>query len=122
MPCLCDREAACTDRILFTHIGRWPKGARPADYKYAHCSVRSPRWHFVCDTVDGSKRWQLYDITVDPGELTDLAATHAEVVQELDKACDKWWESVQPGLLKENAVGAKLNPVKELYEQRFGKH
>ena len=104
---------------LFTHVGRWPKGAKPADYKYAHCSVRSPRWHLVCDTKDGSKQWQLFDVKADPGEKTDVAAGQPEVVKELDAAYDKWWDSVQPGLVNEHAVGPKVNPFKELYEKQF---
>src|SRR5438309_2823879 len=55
VPLLRDPKAAWADRILFTHVGRWPNGAKPAEHKYAHCSVRNPRWHLVCDTGDGSK-------------------------------------------------------------------
>jgi arylsulfatase len=119
-PLLRDPKAAWPDRILFTHIGRWPKGAKPKEYKYAHCSVRSPRWHLVCDTKDASKLWQLFDVKADPGEKTDVAARNPEVVKELDAAYDKWWDSVQPGLVNEDAVGPKINPFKELYEKQFG--
>ena len=120
VPLLRDPKAEWPDRILFTHVGRWPKGAKPADHKYAHCSVRSPRWHLVCDTRDGTKQWQLFDVKADPGEKTDVAAKHPEVVKELDAAYDKWWDAVQPGLVNEDAVGPKVNPFKELYEKQFG--
>jgi arylsulfatase len=93
---------------------------KPKEHKYAHCSVRSPRWHLVCDTKDASKLWQLFDVRADPGEKTDVAAKHLEVVKELDAAYDKWWDSVQPGLVNEDAVGPKINPFKELYEKQFG--
>ena len=93
------------DRILFTHVGRWPKGAKPADYKYAQCSVRSPRWHLVCVAGDGSKKWQLFDVPADPGEKTNVADMHADVVKQLDGAYDKWWNDVQPLLVNEDAVG-----------------
>jgi len=121
MPLLRDPKAEWPDRILFTHVGRWPKGVKPAEYKYAHCSVRSPRWHLVSDAKDGSKQWQLFDVKADPGEKTDVAAKHPEVVKELDAAYDKWWDSVQPGMVNEDAVGPKVNPFKELYEKQFGK-
>jgi arylsulfatase len=39
---------------------------------------------------------------------------------ELDAAYDKWWDSVQPCLVNEDAVGPKVNPFKELYEKQFG--
>jgi len=120
VPLLRDPKAAWPDRILFTHIGRWPKRAKRRDHKYAHCSVRSPRWHLVCDTKDGSKQWQLFDVKADPGEKTDVAAKYPEVVRELDAAYDKWWDSVQPGLVNVDAVGPKINSFKELYENQFG--
>src|SRR6185312_5640111 len=50
VPLLKEPKAEWPDRFLFTHTGRWPKGAKVADYKYARCSVRSPRWHMVCDS------------------------------------------------------------------------
>jgi arylsulfatase len=120
VPLLRDPKADWPDRILFTHIGRWPKGAKPAEYKYAHCSVRSPRWHLVCDTKDRSKQWQLFDVKAEPGEKTDVSAKHPEVVKELNEAYDRWWESVQAGLVNEDAVGPKVSPFKELYEKQFG--
>ena len=46
---------------------------------------------------------------------------HPDVVKELDAAYDKWWDSVQPQLVNENAVGPKVNPFKELYWKQFGK-
>ena len=48
-------------------MGRWPKGANIDDYKYAKCSVRTARWHLVCDR-DREKQWQLFDVQDDPGE------------------------------------------------------
>jgi arylsulfatase len=121
VPLLRDPGAAWPDRLLFTHVGRWPKGARVADYRYAHCAVRSPRWHLVCDTPDRSKRWQLFDVRADPGEKVDVAAGHPGVVRELEAAYDRWWDSVQPDLVNEDAVGPRVNPFRELFERQFGK-
>jgi arylsulfatase len=140
-----DADAPWPDRTLFTHVGRWPKGASPQRYKYAQCSVRSPRWHLVSDwrpadlqpkKSDAKKakakskakvqanvaaqRWQLFDVSADPGEQTDVAAKHPDVVADLTAAYDKWWDSVQPQLVNEDAVGPKVNPFKELYWKQFG--
>ncbi|HMF14709.1 MAG TPA: arylsulfatase [Gemmataceae bacterium] len=119
VPLLRDPKAAWPDRILFTHVGRWPKGAKPREHKYDPCSVRSARWHLVCDNKDASKRWQLFDVKADLGEKADVAAKHPEEVRELDAAYDEWWDSVQSGLVNEDAVGPKTNPFKELYEKQF---
>lgn len=121
LPLLRNPKAPWADRILFTHVGRWPKGDPPADYKYARCSVRSPRWHLVSDEPDGKKFWQLFDVRTDYGEKTDVAERHPEVVKELEAAYDRWWDSVQPQLVNENAVGPKENPFKVLYERQLGK-
>ncbi len=120
VPLLLNAKADWPARTLFTHVGRWPKGAKPADWKYASCAVRTPRWHLVCDTRDRSKRWQLFDVKADPGEKMDVAEKHPEVVKEMEAAYDRWWESVLPQMVNENAVGPKVNAFKELYWKQFG--
>jgi len=118
VPLLKDPKAPWPDRILFTHQGRWPRGQAQAS-KYRHCSVRTKRWHLVCDT-NGEKRWQLFDVQADPGEERDVAAEHPDVVRALDAAYDKWWEEILPCLENENAVGPPENPFKVLYWKQFG--
>jgi arylsulfatase len=74
----------------------------------------------VSNEKDGSKRWQLFDVKIDPGEKIDVAAENAATVAELESAYDKWWESVQPQLVNESAVGPAVNPFKALYWKQFG--
>lgn len=119
VPLLQNPQAEWDDRVLFTHVGRWPKGARIDDYKYAHCGVRTSRWHLVCDT-NGDKEWQLFDIRSDPGEQANVATQNAGVVQDLDAKYAAWWASLPPYLVNENVVGPKVNPFKALYRQQFG--
>ncbi len=119
VPLLQDGNAAWADRLLFTHIGRWPKGANVEKYKYAGCSVHDPHWHLVCDT-DGEKKWELFDLRTDYGEKRDVAADHPDVVARLDTAYDQWWAVVVPMMVNENAVGPKQNPFKEHYWKQFG--
>ena len=121
VPLLQDPLAAWPDRTLFTHLGRWPKGDDPTKSKFAKCSVRTPRWHLVSDAKLGEKQWQLFDLTNDPGEQHDLATQHANVIAELEKSYDAWWDSVQPQLVNEAAVGPAENPFKTLFEQQFGR-
>ena len=79
----CPPKADWSERILFTHVGRWPKGTKPEEYKYRDCSVRSPRWHLVGVDKKGAKAWQLFDIQADTGEKTDVADKHPDVVKDL---------------------------------------
>lgn len=41
---------------------------------------------------------ELYDIGRDPGQKTNVAAQHPQIVQRLKAHYDRWWESVEPGL------------------------
>jgi arylsulfatase A-like enzyme len=120
LPLLKDSKADWAERVLFTHVGRWPKGTKPEEYKYRDCSVRSPRWQIVCVDKNGTRAWQLFDVQADPGEKTNVADNHPEVVKELDAAYDKWWASVQAQLVNEDAIAPKVNPFKELFEKQFG--
>ncbi len=120
IPLLQEPNATWSDRTLMTHLGRWPKGDDPNQSKFTMCSVRTPRWHLVSDAKVGEKQWKLFDVTSDPGEQTDVAAQHADVVKALEKTYDAWWESVQPQLVNEEATGPKENPFKELYWKQFG--
>jgi arylsulfatase len=119
VPLLHNPSAEWPERMLVTHLGRWPKGAKPSDFKYARCSIRTPRWHLVCDSPRGEKRWQLFDVPADPGEKSNVAADHADVVQDLDAAYSRWWESILPCLVNEDAVGPKMNPFKEWYWKQY---
>jgi len=42
------------------------------------------------------------------------------VVRELNAAYDKWWGSVLPEMVNEDAVEPRVNPFKELYEKQLG--
>ncbi|MBL9177564.1 MAG: arylsulfatase [Verrucomicrobiaceae bacterium] len=64
--------------------------------------------------------WQLFDLQADPGEQTDLAAAHPDVVKQLAAAYDQWWDSVQSMLVNEKAPLAAENPFKTLYLKQFG--
>jgi arylsulfatase len=111
------------DRVLITHVGRWPKDGKPEtreEWKYKGCSVRNTRWHLV--SADGGRepKWQLFNVQADPGEQTDVAQANTEMVASLARSFDSWWQDVQPMLLNEKAVGPRVNPFKEIYWKQFG--
>ncbi|HSI11288.1 MAG TPA: sulfatase-like hydrolase/transferase, partial [Chthoniobacter sp.] len=123
VPLLRDGKAPWPERVLFTHAGRWPKGADVQDYKYSDCSVRNGQWHLVSDGPPGKPRakgWQLFDVSADIGEQHDVATQHPDVVARLDGEYDHWWASVVPMMINEKAEYKEMNPFKVLYWKQFG--
>ncbi|MSR51689.1 MAG: DUF4976 domain-containing protein [Gemmataceae bacterium] len=120
VPLLQNPKADWAERTLFTHVGRWPKGAKVDDHKYNGCGVRTPRWHLV-SVGKKKQKWELFDVAADPGEKTDVAEKHPDVLKKLDGEYDAWWASLPPYLVNEDAVPPKENPFKELYWKQFGK-
>jgi arylsulfatase len=120
VPLLENPAAPWPDRPLFTHLGRWPKGADPAETKFRACSVRTTRWHLV--SADGGRepRWMLFDVARDYGETRDVTAQHPHVVRELSGQFDAWWGSLGDSLVNERAVGPRINPFKEQFWRQFG--
>jgi arylsulfatase len=112
LPLLKDPKAQWKDRTLVHHVGRWPHG-KAAEAKYDKCAIQNSRF-----TLVGNE--QLFDLKNDPGESKNVIAEHPEVVAELRTAYDRWWQEVQPLLVNEDAVGPKINPLKELYWKQFG--
>lgn len=111
-PLLNDPAAAWPDRVLVTHLGRWPRGGA-GQAKYAGCSVRNARFTLVNNA-------ELFDLKADPGETRDVSAAHPGEVAKLRAAYDAWWADVIPRLENEAAVGPKINPLKARYWAQFG--
>ena len=120
VPLLTDPAAPWAERTLFTHVGRWPLGTSPDEWKYRACSVRDPRWQLVSLEGGRTPKWQLFDLRADPGQQQDVSARHPEVVAALQGRFDDWWAAARPLMVNEGATGPKVNPFKELYWQQFG--
>jgi len=123
VPLLENPSASMPDRILITHVGRWPKDGKPETrelWKYKGCSVRNTRWHLVSPDGGHEPRWQLFDVPADPGEKRDVASANPEVVASLARSFDAWWKDLQPMLVNEKVVGPRMNPIKELYWKQLG--
>jgi arylsulfatase len=83
------------------------------------CSIRNSRFTLVNPVRQGEK-WELFDLTADPGEKANVSDEHPEVMKELKGQFDKWWSEVTPLLVNEDAVGPAQNPFKVLYWKQFG--
>jgi len=118
LPLLRDPQAAWPDRYLVTHVGRWAKGADPQEHKFDNCSIRNTRWQLV--NIGAKVNWQLFDLQKDFGEEHNVIAAHPDVAKELAAEYDRWWASVTPLLVNEQAVGPKVNPYHELFWKQYG--
>ncbi|MFK8113076.1 MAG: arylsulfatase [Rubripirellula sp.] len=112
LPLLEDPSAKWDDRNLFVHQGRWAKGADPNESKYSNCAVRSQRWRLVNNK-------ELYDISADPFEKTNVLSEHPTVVSELNAAYDKWWAKTVPLMVNEGAEDSPVRPQEVRYEEQL---
>lgn len=78
-----DPEATIEDRMLIVQYGQIPK-------KYDAYVIWN-KWRLANGT-------ELYDIEADPGEKTDLAAKHPDIVTRMRAHYDKWWAPIEPTL------------------------
>ncbi len=113
LPLLENPKADWLDRKLFFNCGRWPAGKRES-FKHQKCAVRTQQWRLINHS-------ELYNISKDPGETTDVAKSHPDVVKELRKAYDQWWESTLPLMVNEGLkrVAPEDQPFAKLYEKQL---
>lgn len=112
LPLLNDPQADWPDRLLVTHVGRWERG-RIADARFKNCSIRDSRFTLVNNA-------ELYGLQHDYAETQNVITEHPEAAEHLRAAYYAWWQSVQPLLVNEKAIGPKINPFKALYWKQFG--
>lgn len=86
---LADPQADWPDRMLVTHVGRWGVEDDPNAFKHRAMSVRSQRYRWT----NGR---ELYDLWEDPGEQTDVAANHPDVIAAMAAYYDAWWAKTLP--------------------------
>lgn len=70
-------------------------GTRPAPVDLCwewsgNCAIRRGDMKLVWDTLNKSRRWELYDLAADRTELHDLAAKQPELVKELAAGYERW--------------------------------
>ncbi|MGE4003412.1 MAG: arylsulfatase [Planctomycetaceae bacterium] len=95
LPLLCGEQVDWPERYLAiqSHRGNVP-------VRYHQFMIRDNRWKLVHpsgfsnEALDGPPRFELYDLTSDPGERNDLAAIHPAEVQRLKAAYDAWFADV----------------------------
>jgi arylsulfatase len=112
VPLLQKPDAQWADRQLFVHKGRWEKGDDPNGSQFKDCAVRTSRWRFVNNK-------ELYDISVDPYEATDVSGDHPDVIAKLRKTYEQWWTDTVPLMVNEDAEYASEHPQAVRYNKQL---
>lgn len=123
LPLLSNPTTDWPDRFLFTHVGRWPTGADPNDYRRVNFAVRNQRFRLVGPRHAPNRPLlsatqpavELFDMEADPGQTRDVASEHAEVVREMLDAYDQYWEAAVPLMVNESAPMSPTRPYHEWY-------
>jgi len=92
----------CSDRVSFCDTQRV---ANPV--KWRKSAVMKRRWRLI----NGR---ELYDLETDPGQRQDLAAAHPDLVTELRRDYDQWWDLISDQFDRDEpmALGRDDEPVK----------
>lgn len=90
VPLLTDPDPYWPDRMLVTHVGRWPSGDDPETFRHRACSVRSARYRWLPG--------ELYDLHDDPGETTNVIEQHRRIAARHEAYYEAWWAEVLPEL------------------------
>jgi arylsulfatase len=91
------------DRCFFSHKGRWPVGDDPDKHQWTDFAVRNQRFRLV-------GRGELYDMESDPGQTTNVAKDHPEVVQAMLAAYEIFWKEARPLMVNEDVPLSKTRP------------
>lgn len=111
LPLLRDPKSAWPDRYLFTQKARWKTGSEPNDFQWTGFSVRNHQYRLVEN--------KLYDMTKDPGQLSDIAARHPEVIKKMRAAYDQFWKEARPLMVNESAPMSSTQPFPVRYKKQL---
>ena len=87
-PLLYGKESEWKPRVIVTDSQR-----EEHLIKWKDTAVMTQQWRLVSPTSNGDEsKIELYDIIKDPGQKTDVAAQHPDVVKKLKAEYDIWWK------------------------------
>ncbi|WP_167546763.1 sulfatase-like hydrolase/transferase [Stieleria maiorica] len=112
VPLIKSDEASWPPRTLHTQMHGGNGYHKPGDL-WEIGAVLTERWRLV----EGR---ELYDIVADPAQRNDVAEAHPDVVGELTKAHEEWFDSVKPGMIPTRIlVGSDMENPTHLTSQEW---
>ena len=58
-------------------------------------------------------------MTKDPGQLSDIAARHPEVIKKMRAAYDQFWKEARPLMVNESAPMSSTQPFPARYKKQL---
>ncbi len=99
-------ETAGKSFVSLLKGGKWSR-EKPLFFQYMdNRAIRTSEWTLA--EVDGAG-WELFDVRMDPLEVTDLATDHPDVVADLDRRWLEWWKN-QSGEVGYTPVSTATGP------------
>ena len=111
VPLLKNPKAKWKDRYLFTQRARWKTGSDPKDHMWKGFAVRNERFRLVENN--------LYDMTKDPSQSTNVSEEYPKVVIAMREAYEKFWNETRPLMVNEDVPMSPTRPFHELYEKQL---
>lgn len=112
LPLIENPGADWEDRYLFTHKGRWKTGANPDDHQWNGFAVRNQQYRFVDNN-------SLYDMEKDPSQKLNIIEDHPQIVKQMRKVYDSWWQETRPLMVNESAPMSPVRPFHVLFEKQM---
>lgn len=95
--------------------------ARPLFWEHeGNRAVRIDNWRLVSDGINGE--WELYDVSTDPFEQSDLASNEPDRVRNMAKIFDQWTNKMQAKPLHYEGWKARIKKYKKINPEQSGDH
>jgi arylsulfatase A-like enzyme len=91
LPVLKGKASPPEERALFINYSRMPVNGQSAELKREGSAVLWQRWRLLEEN-------RLYDLSNDPLQTTDVAASNPDVVKEMQLKLSAWWKSLGPDI------------------------
>ncbi len=130
VPLIEDPGVRWADRYLFTHKARWATGTEPNEQQWINYGVRNQQYRLVGPNgrnsrkkkkdaaEDAAPKVALYDMQKDPGQKTDIADQHPDIVKKMNDAYDKFWKETRPLMINEETPMSPTRPFHVWYEEQ----
>ncbi|MEZ6095145.1 MAG: arylsulfatase [Pirellulaceae bacterium] len=110
------------DRLLITHVGRWPIGADPDDYQWCRFAIRSRQFRLVSrdnnPAVRNNANLELFDMVSDPGQTQNIIDLHPEMVTKMTNYYEEWWTKTRQMLVNETAPQSGSRSYWDAFEKQ----